>query len=295
MSSTHSPVPRPGGKGCSVAGSHQGNGAMSEWITGPPGAQFDLHGQSVLEAVKNTERFLQAQARARPGAVVRLITGRGSSGGGAPIRTRVRTLLRRLRRRGLVRAYELEDRGLLVAGGVTVFRWELRPRRFDRLGAQASRPSGDRPLSVVHRCRPRHPESAVTRLTGRPWRCCPPAGKRIIPPTAHYSITGPQPGATPNAIQTVFSRRAAHRSGPSMGFRWRCPWRRPERHGRLTPDRRWPARHGAIPGSWSRRVGSPRLHLQARSAGLLPQPKPSGGIGLGVTQRGGSGRGEERG
>ena len=83
---------------------------MSEWITGPPGAQFDLHGQSVLEAVKNTERFLQAQARARPGAVVRLITGRGSSGGGAPIRTRVRTLLRRRKEEGrLVRAYGLED------------------------------------------------------------------------------------------------------------------------------------------------------------------------------------------
>lgn len=83
---------------------------MSEWIAGPPGAQFDLHGQSVLEAVENTRRFLQAQARARPGAVVRIITGRGSSGGGAPIRTRVRTLLRRLKEEGrLVRAYELED------------------------------------------------------------------------------------------------------------------------------------------------------------------------------------------
>lgn len=83
---------------------------MSEWIPGPPGAQFDLHGQSVLEAVANAERFLRAQARARPGAVVRLITGRGSSGGGAPIRTRVRTLLRRLKEEGrLVRAYELED------------------------------------------------------------------------------------------------------------------------------------------------------------------------------------------
>lgn len=83
---------------------------MSEWITGPPGAIFDLHGQSVLEAVANAERFLQAQARARPGAVVRLITGRGRSGGRAPIRTRVRTLLRRLKEDGrLVRAYELED------------------------------------------------------------------------------------------------------------------------------------------------------------------------------------------
>jgi DNA-nicking Smr family endonuclease len=82
----------------------------SDWIVGPPAAEFDLHGQSVLEAVANAERFLQSQCRARPGAVVRLITGRGSSGGGAPIRTRVRTLLRRLKEEGrLVRGYELED------------------------------------------------------------------------------------------------------------------------------------------------------------------------------------------
>lgn len=83
---------------------------MHEWIVGPPAAQFDLHGQSVLEAATNAERFLRAQARARPGAVVRLITGRGRSGGGAPVRTRVRTLLRRLtEERRLVRAFELED------------------------------------------------------------------------------------------------------------------------------------------------------------------------------------------
>lgn len=81
----------------------------SDWIVGPPAAEFDLHGQSVLEAVTNTERFLQSQCRARPGAVVRLITGRGSSGGPAPIRTRVRTLLRRLKEEErLVRGYELE-------------------------------------------------------------------------------------------------------------------------------------------------------------------------------------------
>lgn len=82
----------------------------SDWIVGPPAAEFDLHGQSVLEALTNAERFLQSQCRARPGAVVRLITGRGSKGGGAPIRTRVRTLLRRLKEEGrLVRGYELED------------------------------------------------------------------------------------------------------------------------------------------------------------------------------------------
>jgi DNA-nicking Smr family endonuclease len=82
----------------------------SDWIVGPPAAEFDLHGQSVLEAVTNAERFLQSQCRVRAGAVVRLITGRGSSGGAAPIRTRVRTLLRRLKEEGrLVSGYELED------------------------------------------------------------------------------------------------------------------------------------------------------------------------------------------
>jgi DNA-nicking Smr family endonuclease len=71
---------------------------------------YDLHGQSVLDAVANVERFLAAQARARRGATVRLITGRGRSGGGAPIRTRVRSLLRRLKEEGrLVRDYELEE------------------------------------------------------------------------------------------------------------------------------------------------------------------------------------------
>jgi DNA-nicking Smr family endonuclease len=83
---------------------------MLDWTDRPPGAAFDLHGQSVGEAVVNAERFLRAQARARPGGVVRLITGRGRGGGGAPIRTRVRTLLRGLKeRRELVRDYELED------------------------------------------------------------------------------------------------------------------------------------------------------------------------------------------
>lgn len=71
---------------------------------------FDLHGQSVLEAAASAERFLVAQARARRGAVVRLITGRGRGGGGAPVRTRVRTLLRQFKERGaVVRDYFLED------------------------------------------------------------------------------------------------------------------------------------------------------------------------------------------
>ncbi|MEP6689148.1 MAG: Smr/MutS family protein [Gemmatimonadales bacterium] len=74
-----------------------------------PDATFDLHGQTVLEAVTNAERFLRAQARVRRGGVVRLITGRGRAGGPAPIRTRVRTLLRRLKAAAdVVQDYELE-------------------------------------------------------------------------------------------------------------------------------------------------------------------------------------------
>jgi DNA-nicking Smr family endonuclease len=83
---------------------------MVEWTDRPVVAVFDLHGQLVSEAAVNAERFLRAQARARPGAVVRLITGRGRSGGGAPVRTRVRTVLRGLREQGaLVRDYVIED------------------------------------------------------------------------------------------------------------------------------------------------------------------------------------------
>jgi DNA-nicking Smr family endonuclease len=79
------------------------------WSQRPPAATFDLHGQTVLEAAASAERFLRAQARARPGAVVRLVTGRGRGGGGAPIRTRVRTLLRQLRdSRQVVWDYEPE-------------------------------------------------------------------------------------------------------------------------------------------------------------------------------------------
>ena len=83
---------------------------MLSWNDRRTAATFDLHGQTVLEAVANAERFLVAQARARPGAVVQLITGRGRAGGGAPVRTRVRTLLKRLRESGrVVRDYELDD------------------------------------------------------------------------------------------------------------------------------------------------------------------------------------------
>lgn len=83
---------------------------MLDWTDRPADVVFDLHGQSVIEATTNAERFLRAQARARPGGLVRLITGRGRSGGGAPIRTRIRGLLRGLKESGsVVRDYVLEE------------------------------------------------------------------------------------------------------------------------------------------------------------------------------------------
>jgi DNA-nicking Smr family endonuclease len=83
---------------------------MQEWTYRAPVATFDLHGQSVLEAVRNAETFLVVQARVRRGVVVRLITGRGRGGQGAPIRTRIRSLLKRLKAESrLVRNYQLED------------------------------------------------------------------------------------------------------------------------------------------------------------------------------------------
>jgi DNA-nicking Smr family endonuclease len=83
---------------------------MRDWTDRPSDAELDLHGQTVLEAVANAERFLRAQRKARPGGVVRLVTGRGRAGGGAPIRTRVRTMLRTMRDEGtIVRDYLLED------------------------------------------------------------------------------------------------------------------------------------------------------------------------------------------
>ena len=83
---------------------------MLDWTDRSPDATFDLHGQSVAEAVANAERFLRAQAKARRGGVVRLITGRGRSGGGAPIRTRIRVLLRTLKESQIiVRDFVLEE------------------------------------------------------------------------------------------------------------------------------------------------------------------------------------------
>ena len=83
---------------------------MLDWTDRSADATFDLHGQTVIEALANAERFLRTQAKARRGGIVRLITGRGSGGGGAPIRTRVRGLLRTLKQSGgVVRDYILEE------------------------------------------------------------------------------------------------------------------------------------------------------------------------------------------
>ncbi len=81
-----------------------------DWMDRSADATFDLHGQSVVEAARSAEQFLRVQGRVRPGRVVRLITGRGRAGGGAPIRTRVGTLLRSLKTRGsLVQDFVLEE------------------------------------------------------------------------------------------------------------------------------------------------------------------------------------------
>lgn len=104
-----------------------------DWTLRPAAHHLDLHGLDVLAAVHAAERFLVNERRARPGAVVRLITGRGRAGGGAPIRTRVRTLLRRLREAGEpVRDFVLEETEgsflvLLSGGGRSSHRASGRP------------------------------------------------------------------------------------------------------------------------------------------------------------------------
>ena len=83
---------------------------MRDWTEEAAAVTFDLHGQSVHQAEGNAERFLRAQGRVRRGGIVRLVTGRGRSGGGAPIRTRIRGLLRRMRDDAdVVRDYVLEE------------------------------------------------------------------------------------------------------------------------------------------------------------------------------------------
>nr|MBA3895381.1 Smr/MutS family protein [Gemmatimonadales bacterium] len=38
---------------------------MADWTDREPDAELDLHGQTVIEAVANAERFIRAQKKAR--------------------------------------------------------------------------------------------------------------------------------------------------------------------------------------------------------------------------------------
>ena len=46
---------------------------MLDWTDRSPEVVLDLHGQSVIEAVANVERFIRAQGKARRGAVIRVV------------------------------------------------------------------------------------------------------------------------------------------------------------------------------------------------------------------------------
>jgi DNA-nicking Smr family endonuclease len=71
-------------------------------------AETDLHHLTAPEAAVQLEFFLSRWSRERPGAVVRVITGRGNrSAGGAVLQPRVRELLKGPLAR-LVEAYALE-------------------------------------------------------------------------------------------------------------------------------------------------------------------------------------------
>lgn len=70
---------------------------MLDWTARPVAHLIDLHGMTVLQAEQAALQFLKAQRKARPGAIVEIVTGRGRAGGGAPIRTRVGVVLRQLK------------------------------------------------------------------------------------------------------------------------------------------------------------------------------------------------------
>ncbi len=59
-----------------------------------PEETLDLHGMSAQEAERRVEFFLDRWARSEPGAVLRIITGKGARSPGTPVlRGRVRELL----------------------------------------------------------------------------------------------------------------------------------------------------------------------------------------------------------
>jgi len=58
-------------------------------------AELDLHGLSVEEALHRVQTFLSAWEQRQPGAVLRIITGKGNRSSGAPVLPEaVRELLR---------------------------------------------------------------------------------------------------------------------------------------------------------------------------------------------------------
>ena len=84
---------------------------MLDWTDRPAGRDArSARPDGARTRSRTRSGFSAPRRKARPGGVVRVITGRGRGGGGAPIRTRVRTLLRTLRDEGaVVRDYVLED------------------------------------------------------------------------------------------------------------------------------------------------------------------------------------------
>ena len=71
--------------------------STDELLDAPVAVTLDLHGRRAAEVAGQVESFLATQARARPGQVVRIITGRGRGSSGGPVlRPIVRDVLRRL-------------------------------------------------------------------------------------------------------------------------------------------------------------------------------------------------------
>ena len=48
-------------------------------------ATLDLHGRNAAQALRRVETFLDLWARQSPGAVLRIITGKGNRSAGAPV------------------------------------------------------------------------------------------------------------------------------------------------------------------------------------------------------------------
>lgn len=79
--------------------------------------EVDLHGFTAVQAERRTDGFLRGWAMREPGAVVRIITGRGAGSAGAPvIQDRIR--------RGLTEGWDdlVSDWAVDVGGGAFLVR-----------------------------------------------------------------------------------------------------------------------------------------------------------------------------